>query len=641
MTGTTTKRPRQHGTTAAVVSRASPPQGQHGQGAAAQSTASGSHRAMGPRECTAAKTGSVQHSPAADNCASTLHCDRRAQAQKDAKTDDPRDDSVADQKQTTNVAHVRASPFGSIAGLLGQQRTAPHWRSGDEADNEAEDWPCSAGTGDGGSQELYSSSCPPMETPSRSTTAASRDRTSACIDAGPVPITARAAERDQQTARHELEPRVPADELTQAPHVAHVWAPTCSSGGGLPTKLRTTFDGRAGDGHDADDKAEAGPACAGIDPAGSWRLSSRSVSPMGTPTSLLTADFCGNEQVCIGDPNASNFRGTHGRTQQEPGHPSDHCVPVAEPNQETHVGHVWVPTCVSGHGAPAQQLRTCAGRSADAVAAAPHRELRQGAVAVPSTALCTPHATDASVELATTETLVGAAGPNRLSQIPDHDAVIASPTHAGPKPHRATGFGVSDEQLGYFGPFSFGTICTVVEPVRHNVGCAEVGVIVSCRGVDARVLASLDPNQEQRLVFDGRATYAVPLNGLRRFFATTADVPRALAHFSAGTSPRCEAPSGGASPRWAWLTAQGLRSAATRELAVARGSIRHLVGRAGRIVTRLEDTLGVMIGISDGATGTATVVLCGPQERLDFAAEVVVCLSKGLRSILDRLRDVP
>ena len=168
-----------------------------------------------------------------------------------------------------------------------------------------------------------------------------------------------------------------------------------------------------------------------------------------------------------------------------------------------------------------------------------------------------------------------------------------------------------------------------------------MGVIVSRAGVDSRVLASLNPTQDQRLVFDGRATYVVPLFGLQRYFATTADVPRALAHFAASSSPRCEAPSGGASPRWAWLTAQGLRNAATRELAVARGSIRHLVGRAGRTVTRLEETLGIMIGISDAENGTATVALCGPPERLDLAAEVVICISKGLRSILDRLRDVP
>ena len=109
---------------------------------------------------------------------------------------------------------------------------------------------------------------------------------------------------------------------------------------------------------------------------------------------------------------------------------------------------------------------------------------------------------------------------------------------------------------------------------------------------------------------------------------------RKLSHESASVSPRCPPP---ASARWEWLSAEGLATAARRAVPIPRASVPHLVGRGGRGIRHIEDSLGLIVGIMDGAGGDATVTLIGPDSRMDLGAAVVGALVSGARSVLRRI----
>ena len=108
---------------------------------------------------------------------------------------------------------------------------------------------------------------------------------------------------------------------------------------------------------------------------------------------------------------------------------------------------------------------------------------------------------------------------------------------------------------------------------------------------------------------------------------------RLFSHGAAMPSPRCSRDP----QRWDWLTPEGLATAARRAVAVPNSAIPHLIGRGGRGIRDTEESLGLLIGVMDGAQGDATVTLIGPAEKLEFGAAVVTALGQSVRSVLTPL----
>ena len=116
-------------------------------------------------------------------------------------------------------------------------------------------------------------------------------------------------------------------------------------------------------------------------------------------------------------------------------------------------------------------------------------------------------------------------------------------------------------------------------------------------------------------------------------------VQRRRSNGEASPSPRCFESPGPNKKRWEWLKPRSLAEATTTELEVARASVPHLVGRGGRTVADLEETLGIIIGIADSQEeNRALVTLIGPEDRLQAAKHVVEAIAKGARSLLSRIK---
>ena len=116
-------------------------------------------------------------------------------------------------------------------------------------------------------------------------------------------------------------------------------------------------------------------------------------------------------------------------------------------------------------------------------------------------------------------------------------------------------------------------------------------------------------------------------------------IQRRRSNGEASPSPRCAKSPGPNKKRWEWLSPRGLAEAATTELEVARASVPHLVGRGGRTVADLEETLGIIIGIADSQNeNRALVTLIGPKDRLQAAKHVVEATAKGASSLLSRIK---
>ena len=113
----------------------------------------------------------------------------------------------------------------------------------------------------------------------------------------------------------------------------------------------------------------------------------------------------------------------------------------------------------------------------------------------------------------------------------------------------------------------------------------------------------------------------------------SADSPpleRASSHRHASSSPRCA---------FAWLNdlptiakGQGLYSTSLT-LFVSRSSLKHIVGKGGRMLARLEDYTGSLISILDSPSGSGTVQIWGGES--EFARVLILAISFGFHSVLD------
>jgi hypothetical protein len=152
------------------------------------------------------------------------------------------------------------------------------------------------------------------------------------------------------------------------------------------------------------------------------------------------------------------------------------------------------------------------------------------------------------------------------------------------------------------------------------------------------------PGAADAVVTDGRAEFPAPLRELLAVDGPKVVVlARMFAHASASPSPRCASVDSAPPPPspLSWLSPAGLRNAGQATFEVPGRALRHIIGRGGATIRRLEAGLGVLIGAVDGPGALASVSLCGPPERLADAELVLRLVGQGHRSLLGRLEEGP
>ena len=147
------------------------------------------------------------------------------------------------------------------------------------------------------------------------------------------------------------------------------------------------------------------------------------------------------------------------------------------------------------------------------------------------------------------------------------------------------------------------------------------------------------------LVDDGRAEFAASLWELVQASADeVVPLSREFAHAAASPSPRCAPLPVDTTQRpspLSWLSPAGLQAAGQVTISVPGRALRHIVGRGGATIRRIEAVLGVLVGAVDCPDGTAAVSLCGPPNRLADAERVVRLVGQGHRTLLSRLEEDP
>ena len=145
------------------------------------------------------------------------------------------------------------------------------------------------------------------------------------------------------------------------------------------------------------------------------------------------------------------------------------------------------------------------------------------------------------------------------------------------------------------------------------------------------------------LVFDGVETYPVPVAELRAAPSDgVEDFAQPFTHVAAGPSSRCtspEVPSPCPPSPLGWLSPEGLAQASEVTFTVPRSALRHIIGRGGATIRRMEAAVGVLVGVGDGPGDSAAVSLCGPPARLALGKQVVRLVGQGHRSLLGRLEE--
>ena len=117
---------------------------------------------------------------------------------------------------------------------------------------------------------------------------------------------------------------------------------------------------------------------------------------------------------------------------------------------------------------------------------------------------------------------------------------------------------------------------------------------------------------------------------------------RLASHQQAGPSPRCA---------WGWLEKhleetkalilEGITDPEALIVAwsveLPRCVVRHVVGRQGKTLQRIEDLCGVFVALQDVGEEQSDVLLWGSAEGVALADFVIHALGKGMHSILDSL----
>ena len=121
------------------------------------------------------------------------------------------------------------------------------------------------------------------------------------------------------------------------------------------------------------------------------------------------------------------------------------------------------------------------------------------------------------------------------------------------------------------------------------------------------------------------STYASPM-------ASLPDAPssRARSHDGASTSPRCA---------FAWIAKCGLSrtcQASQHSIPVQRSQIRHVLGRHGRVLSRIEDLTGCLVSVEDTTGEDAIVRLMGGDAVL--GCFLIHALSAGFYNVFTTLQ---
>ena len=166
-----------------------------------------------------------------------------------------------------------------------------------------------------------------------------------------------------------------------------------------------------------------------------------------------------------------------------------------------------------------------------------------------------------------------------------------------------------------------------------------------CRGRPVLLVDPRPTSTGEVLVDDGREEWtALPGDLAEVAEEDVGPLSRIFAHAAASPSPRCAAIFGVSTQRRSpldWVLPAGLRAAGHATFEVAGGALRHIVGRGGATIRRLEEGLGVLVGVVDSPGGSAAVSLCGPAARLADAERVIRLVGQGHRSLLQRLDEDP
>ena len=169
--------------------------------------------------------------------------------------------------------------------------------------------------------------------------------------------------------------------------------------------------------------------------------------------------------------------------------------------------------------------------------------------------------------------------------------------------------------------------------------------VPASRGYPVVVVRSLPSNPGHLLVYDGAETFPVPIVELgAASSAGVEDMARPFTHAAASPSFCRESPplpDPAPSSMLGWVSPFGLECAGQASFEVPGRALRHIIGRGGATVRRLEASLGVLIGAVDGPGGSATISLCGPPRRLAATERLVRLVGQGHRSLLGRLEESP
>ena len=142
-------------------------------------------------------------------------------------------------------------------------------------------------------------------------------------------------------------------------------------------------------------------------------------------------------------------------------------------------------------------------------------------------------------------------------------------------------------------------------------------------------------------VTDGAKEFFAPEGALMEMEVSSGLVARLQS--GAGTSPSPTAlPTSQTSVSnvWEWLTPVGLAQAESIAVPVPKGAVPHLVGKGGATIRRIEELIGIIIGVMDGQDGQATVSLVGPQQRVAAARSLIqAAAGGGAWSLLRRIQD--
>ena len=170
--------------------------------------------------------------------------------------------------------------------------------------------------------------------------------------------------------------------------------------------------------------------------------------------------------------------------------------------------------------------------------------------------------------------------------------------------------------------------------------CVTVLVTTTQRVARGGMFSSTD-ERGQISVTDGANDFFVAEEELTELEVSSCLVARLQS--GAGASPSATVlptPQKSVPDVWEWLTPVGLAQAQSSAVPVPKGVVPHLVGKGGATIRKIEELIGVIIGVMDGQDGQAQISLVGPQQKVAAARQLIIAATGGgVWSLLRRIKD--